>query len=229
VPCLWSSGPPLTSCQLPSNHHSQRIFILRWPPLVTGPVGLGVGEVVDELLGGGGGGGVGVGGGGLGQAVHVGLSTHAVQVLSSLLLLVLLLVELSEELEELAELEELEELELEELEEVEELELELELDFDVELEVGPGQFVTRVTVYAVAQGAMAVQPDVHDQVVVTVAGGSVQPQPAVSVDRMTHGGKVHEAVQTVEVAVTVGQVVGGGISEVMGVWAVRVTLPWFGQ
>jgi len=124
-----------------------RILALRWPPLVIGPVGLGVGAV-NELCGGGGGGdgvggvGVGGGGGGLEHGVQFGLSSQGVHAL----------VELGggggvDELEDLLDEDELElDLELELLLELL-LELEeLELDFEVELDVGPVQSVTRVTV-----------------------------------------------------------------------------------
>lgn len=87
-----------------------------------------------------------------------------------------------------------------------EIELELELDLDeLEDEVGPVQSVMRCTVYSVGHGALAEHPSLHVHLMLTVGAGSGQPQCAVSVERMAHGGHVHENGQTVSVAVTVGQ------------------------
>lgn len=91
-------------------------------------------------------------------------------------------------------------------------------DDEVELD-GPLQSVTCLIVKAVGHGATDEHPPVQDHVLKTVATGSGQPQPAVRVERMTQGGNVHEAGQTVEVDVTVGQPVTVGIGTPVISWA----------
>lgn len=54
----------------------------------------------------------------------------------------------------------------------------------------------------------------HLKVAVVVAGGSVQPQPTVRVDRMAQVGYVHVAVQAFRLEVTVGQT--NGVVDTMG-------------